>query len=157
DVAERVDRVYDFHRATKYSYQSLRANPLALDWKLQPRIYRDFPELPKVALPTSLMDAPVAMLSLLAEGLSAVPESLLQPAQNLKTLATWLYYAYGETIERPGPAGKYRVRTCPSSGALYPCEVYVAAFAIEGLEPGLYHFSVREFALRRMRGGLDTL
>ena len=157
DVAERVERVFEFHRSTKYSYQSMRANPIALDWSKQPSPYRTFPNLPKVALPTSLMDAPVPMVSLLKEGLSAVPESQLQPPQDLKTLATWLYLADGETIERPGPAGKQWVRTCPSSGALFPFEIYVAAFAVEGLEPGLYHYSVRDFALRKMRDGLETL
>jgi SagB-type dehydrogenase family enzyme len=157
DVAERVERVFEFHRQTKYSYQSMRANPIVLDWKKQPSAYRTFPDLPKVALPTSLVDAPVAMVPLLAEGLAAVPESLLQPPQNLRTLATWLYLAYGMSVERTGPAGKMWLRTCPSSGALYPCEIYVAAFGIEGLEPGLYHYSIREFALRKMREGIDTL
>ena len=44
-------------------------------------------------------------LSLLAEGLAAVPESLLQPPQNIKTLATWLYLSNGMTVEKQGPAG----------------------------------------------------
>ena len=39
----------------------------------------------------------------------------------------------------------------------YPCEIYVAAFAIEGLEPGFYHFSVGEFALRKLREGYEAL
>jgi SagB-type dehydrogenase family enzyme len=40
---------------------------------------------------------------------------------------------------------------------LYPGEVYVAAFAVEGLDPGLYHYCPREFALRRLRQGLGPL
>jgi SagB-type dehydrogenase family enzyme len=108
-------------------------------------------------MPTSLLDAAAPTLSLLAEGLSAVPESLLQPSQNLKTLATWLYLANGLTVERQGPVGRQWLRTCPSGGGLYPFEIYVAAFAIDGLEPGLYHYSIREFGLRKMRDGPETL
>ena len=33
----------------------------------------------------------------------------------------------------------------------------IAAFAVDGLEPGLYHYSPREFALRKLRGGAETL
>ena len=157
DVADRVERVFEFHRSTKYSYQSVRANPIVLDWKAQPSPYRTFTELPKTALPTNLLDAPVPTLSLLSEGLAAVPESLLQPPQNIKTLATWLYLSNGMTVEKQGPAGMQWLRTSPSSGGLYPFELYVAAFGIEGVEPGLYHYSIREFALRKIRNGVEAM
>ena len=49
------------------------------------------------------------------------------------------------------------LRTCPSSGALYPFEVYVAAFGIEGLEPGLYHYNLIDFTLCKLRDGQITL
>src|SRR6185437_12709691 len=157
DVADRVERVFEFHRSTKYSYQSVRANPIVLDWKAQPSPYRTFTELPKTALPTNLLDAPVPTLSLLSEGLAAVPESLLQPPQNIKTLATWLYLSNGMTVEKQGPAGMQWLRTSPSGGGLYPFELYVAAFGIEGVEPGLYHYSIREFALRKIRNGVEAM
>jgi SagB-type dehydrogenase family enzyme len=34
-------------------------------------------------------------------------------------------------------------RTYPSAGARFPIEIYVAAFRIEGLDQGLYHYKVR--------------
>jgi SagB-type dehydrogenase family enzyme len=158
DVAERVERVFEFHRSTKYTYQSMRSNPISLNWASQPSPDRVFPDLPKTPLPRSVVDAPVSMVPLLAEGLAAVPESQLQPPQNLKTLATWLYYADGASITARGPGGnKISLRTCPSSGTLYPFEIYIAAFGVDGLEPGLYHYGVRDFELRRMRDGLATL
>jgi SagB-type dehydrogenase family enzyme len=48
-------------------------------------------------------------------------------------------------------------RTCPSITGTFPCEIYVAAFAIAGLDPGLYDYSSKEFSLRRIRDGYEAL
>ena len=42
-------------------------------------------------------------------------------------------------------------RCVPSAGGLYPLELYVAAFRVEGLDVGLYHYNVREHGLTRIR------
>ncbi|MDB5332231.1 MAG: hypothetical protein JWP03_3382 [Phycisphaerales bacterium] len=152
EILDRVARVMDYHRASKLSPESVRANPPVLDQATKPDTYRRFGDAPRVALPTHLLDAAVPMLSILSEGIGAVPESQLQPPQNLKTLATWLYFANG-LVQRPSNPAVVPPRTCPSSGGLYPFEIYVAAFGIEGLEPGLYHYSVKEFSLRKLREG----
>jgi SagB-type dehydrogenase family enzyme len=91
------------------------------------------------------------------EGIAALPESHVQPPQDLKTLATWLYMAYGVSAEKKFGIYKYRLRTCPSASALYPCEIYVAALAIQGIDPGLYSFNPQEFSLTKLREGQDTL
>jgi SagB-type dehydrogenase family enzyme len=159
EILERIDRVRDYHKASKYTYEQVQAaqQTIALDWDNKPNPYRIFPEYPKTPLPNTILDASVPTLQLLADGLGAVPASQLQPPQNLKTLASWLYLANGITIEKGVGSRRYSLRSCPSSGALYPFEVYVAAFAVEGLEPGLYHYAVREFALRRLRNGASAL
>ena len=126
---------------------------VALDWDNKPNPYRTFADYPKTALPTTILDASVPTLELLSDGVAALPASQVQPPQNLKTLGSWLYLANGITIEKGVGSRRYSLRTCPSSGALFPFEVYVAAFAIDGLEPGLYHYSVREFSLRKLRDG----
>src|SRR6266568_2550625 len=38
-----------------------------------------------------------------------------------------------------------------------PTEIYVAIFGLKDVDPGLYHFCPREFALRRLRDGVPTL
>jgi SagB-type dehydrogenase family enzyme len=45
------------------------------------------------------------------------------------------------------------LRTAPSAGALYPVETYVAAHRVEGLEPGIWHLSVPDFALEQVNPG----
>ncbi|HZL34687.1 MAG TPA: SagB/ThcOx family dehydrogenase [Tepidisphaeraceae bacterium] len=157
DILERVERVMEYHRASKLTPQSVRANPMALDLPIKPALYRQFEGLAKAALPTSVLDAPVSAAAVLSEGLNAVPDSQRNPPQNLKTLASWLYLANGLAVQTEATRMAPWLRTCPSSGALYPYEIYVAAFGIEGLEPGLYHYSVKEFALRKMRDGAITL
>jgi len=159
EILERIERVRDYHQASKHTYDQVQAaqQGWALDWDNKPSPYRTFPEFPKTALPTTIIDASVPTLDLLTDGLGALPASQVQPPQDLKTLASWLYLADGITIEKGVGSRRYSLRSCPSSGALFPFEIYVAAFAIDGLSPGLYHYSVREFSLRRLREGPLTL
>ncbi len=157
DILERCRRVYDYHHSTKLTYDSVRQHPIRLDPATQPSVYRVFDQHPKVQLPTTLLDVSVPTISLLDLGFDAIPESQLNPPQNLKTLATWLHLSYGQTIKQQQGRHTTWIRSCPSQGQLHPQELYVAAFAIEGLEPGLYHYSVKEFALRKLRTGHETL
>jgi SagB-type dehydrogenase family enzyme len=50
--------------------------------------------------------------------------------------------------------GEYFLKTSPSGGARHPVEVYPLVLRVETLEPGVYHYSVRNDALRRVRAGL---
>lgn len=159
EILERIDRVKDYHRASKHTYEQVQAAQASasIEWDNKPDPYRTFREFPKTPLPTTILDASVPTLDLLADGLGALPASQVQPPQDLKTLGTWLYLANGITIEKGVGSRRYSLRSCPSSGALFPFEVYVAAFAVDGLESGLYHYSVREFSLRKLREGAATL
>ena len=157
EIIERAERVLEYHRASKHTPQSVsQIKPLA-ELSGQPATARTFCNLPKVSLPTGLLDLPVAALSLMHDGVAALPESHVRPPQDLKTLATWLYMSYGIVAERKFGIYKYRLRTCPSAGGLFPSEIYVAAFGIDGLEPGLWSFNPREFSLAKLREGPATL
>jgi SagB-type dehydrogenase family enzyme len=150
-ILERVERVLEYHRFSRVSATTPPNSP-----EPPPSVYRVFDGHEKIPLPTSLLDPHVATLSLLHLGLEALPDSHMQPPQDLKTLASWLYFACGVPPGQP-LRGVTPVRTAFSGRRLYPCEIYVAAFAIAGLEPGLYHYSVKEFALRKLRPGSQTL
>ena len=41
-------------------------------------------------------------------------------------------------------------RTYPSAGARFPVEIYLAAFRVEGLEQGVYHYKVRTHQLETL-------
>ncbi len=155
-ILERNDRVLEYHRATVRTEASLRADSPA-DEANRPNPYRLFPEAPKIPLPTKLLDAAAPAIGVLNDGIATLPESQIGPPRNLRTIATWLHLAAGRTLEKRSGSRKSWLRACPSAAALYPCEIYVAAFNIEDLEPGFYHFSVSEFALRKLRDGPQTL
>jgi SagB-type dehydrogenase family enzyme len=161
EILDRIQRVREYHESTKHTYASVRQNQHALDWATQPSPFRIFRDHPKVDLPRDLSIPDPPALAVLSEGVSGARRDGEEPAaytpQNLASLAHWLHLACGITGEVRGGDRKVYLRSCPSSSALFPFEVYVAAFGIEGLEPGLYHFSVKEHALRKLRDGHAAL
>jgi len=52
-----------------------------------------------------------------------------------------------------GSFGKLLTKTSPSAGALHPVECYLLAWEVQGLAPGLYHYSVKRDGLERLRSG----
>lgn len=148
EILDRIERIREYHNSSKLSYVSVRTNPHKLDWPNQPNPFRIFADAPKIDLPREIMPADAPALTVLSEGVVGP-----HPPQDLKTLATWLHLANGVTGKHRTSRGSVYLRTCPSTSALFPFEIYVAAFAVEGLEPGLYHFSVKECALRKLRDG----
>jgi SagB-type dehydrogenase family enzyme len=48
------------------------------------------------------------------------------------------------------------MRAYPSGGGLYPCETYVVAINIYGLEKGVYHYSNRNNELELVHNSIDA-
>lgn len=57
---------------------------------------------------------------------------------NLEQISQLLWAASGKNLYR---------RTFPSAGATYPLETYLVAGEVEGLEPGVYHYSSSKHSL----------
>lgn len=153
EVLDRVARVLDYHRTSKLSFEGVRRHPHTLDWANRPSPFRVFSGQRRVQLPTTVLDIPGPSLRILFDGIEALPESQQSPPQDLKTLGSWLFYANGITSEKKFGQVKYWLRSVPSAGSLFPCEIYVAALGIAGLEPGLYHYCPRGFFLEYLRDG----
>lgn len=62
---------------------------------------------------------------------------------SLMELSQILWGSYGVTAKEWG----YYLRTVPSAGALYPIEIYVASFNVDGLKKGIYHFNPKDMSL----------
>jgi SagB-type dehydrogenase family enzyme len=138
-----------FHDATAHSPHSVRTSGHTLEWDIKPYPFKVYVDAPAVPLPRDL-DA-LAVDTLAALGAAAFVPA---PRLTLEALASVLYYSAGVTKKLTYPGGaEVLFRAAPSTGALYQTEVYVVAGAVEGLEPGVYHFNPGDFALRRLRAG----
>jgi SagB-type dehydrogenase family enzyme len=65
-------------------------------------------------------------------------------------LSTLLRYAYGELRDDDGVDPR---RPVPSGGACYPLELYPIVLESPDVEPGIYHYDVRDDALERLQRG----
>jgi putative peptide maturation dehydrogenase len=69
-------------------------------------------------------------------------------ALTLAELSTVLRYVWGcQGVLHLGEDVTVLKRTSPSGGSLHPIEVYPLVRFVEGLDPGLYHYSVERHAL----------
>lgn len=71
-------------------------------------------------------------------------------------VARILQYSYGVTKEFSSPnflgGSTVRFRAIPSAGGVFPLEVYPICMNVEGLDPGVYHYNVRDDALELLKG-----
>lgn len=117
----------------------------------QPPLYKHNAKLPRHALPPPA--APAGEFSTVLLGRKTHREFSGEPV-TIDALASLLHYTWGAigTIASPN-FGPLLHKTSPSGGARHPGEVYVAALDVKGLAQGLYHYSVKEHALERLRRG----
>ena len=70
---------------------------------------------------------------------------------SLEQLATLLALTWGVRHWARDDAGRrVALKTSPSGGAMHPGEVYVAAFKVDGLRRGVYHYDAARHALARV-------
>jgi SagB-type dehydrogenase family enzyme len=140
-----------YHDATRHTWQSVRSGDHFLDWEIKPFPFKVYPDAPAVTLPRELRRPARPALAVLA----GEPATGGEPAPlDLERLAELLFFSAGLTKKKVYPGGEsVHFRAAASTGALYEVEVYVVAGAVDGLEPGVYHFSAGDFTLRRLRSG----
>lgn len=100
----------DIHSQTDHSYISVRKNSSFLDWRTQPKSFKTYPHF--------FQRFKIAQYEQL----------------------DYLNLVGGITFEKEYPEGKYSLRTNPSAGGLYPCEVYLQIRSVKGLVSGIYHY-----------------
>jgi SagB-type dehydrogenase family enzyme len=131
-------------RETRHSREHLAG--VGMDWSRQPDWFKRYADAPRVSLPDLARDDS-GLFDALARRRST-REYAWSPLE-LADLAALLWAAAGVTARQEG----FAFRTAPSAGGLYPIEHYVIVNAVEGIEPGLYHYDVLGRALERLLGG----
>ena len=134
-----------YHEWSKPKWLSLLGT--VASWGSQPALYKTYARAEKITLPS-----PGDVRGLYTEDAiqrrRSVRDYSSQPMA-LEELSRLLYYTGGINAERWGN----RLRAAPSAGALYPIEVYPVVHRVEGLDPGLYHYGVRDHILELLQAG----
>ena len=134
-----------FQQETKYRRGHLPGG--GLDWASKPATYKHYPSVPKVPLspPQTEGGAPIWDVLRRRHSVRRFEHTPLPQA----ALSQLLWAAQGITQVRQG----FGFRTAPSAGALYPVETYVVINAVEGIEPGVYHYAVEKHELDQLKTG----
>ncbi|MDV3353451.1 SagB/ThcOx family dehydrogenase [Leptothoe sp. LEGE 181152] len=147
DVNQDIGQLY--HRWSQPGYGEAIAT--IFNWGQAPPLYKTYPDAQQIELPQFPLSEESSPTTLnLATTLTTRrsrrnynPQSQI----SLDTLSQLLYLAQGITWD------EREFRTVPSSGALYPLEIYPIVHRVEGLEPGLYHHAVEHHRLELVQSG----
>ena len=137
-----------FQEETKYTPERLRGH--WLDWDNVPATYKDYEtKLTTIALPepdTGEEGGGVWQLLRRRRSRRSYDTERRLP---LGLLSALLWASQGLTARY----GDVYFRTAPSAGGLYPVETYLSVRAVDGLEPGIYHFRPHRFDLECLKRG----
>jgi SagB-type dehydrogenase family enzyme len=136
-----------FQQETKYDPDAMEGH--ALDWSRQPKPFKDYNNpLAVVPLPEPDLTGDPHLWQLLYSRRSRREYDVSQTLTAEK-LSALLWAAQGITARY----GEVLFRTAPSAGGLYPVETYLFVRAVEGFEPGVYHFRPQAFDLEFLKKG----
>lgn len=117
-----------YHAYSSASRSSVFRRAPGVAWGNAPPVFKAYPDAPHIGLEKG------------GPGTATLAQLLAAPAPparfTLAALGRVLHLSSGITLRRGGHA----LRAAPSSGALFPSELYVAARRVDGLAPGLYHY-----------------
>jgi SagB-type dehydrogenase family enzyme len=164
-VNGQTERLFEYHQATKHTYQSVRASAHFLDWRNQPNPFRTYEGAPLVTLapdpgfPDMETFAAIGALdgaaSITGNGDSGACESVRLDATWISRLL-WHSMAVSAWKKVPGSGSRYSLRVNPSSGNLHPTETYLALRGVADIRDGLYHYRADVHALELRSEGQWT-
>ncbi len=145
-LADGDDLGQVYHQWSKPSFMGLLAKSFRV--LPPPSPYKMYPGAAVVPLPPIPSPGGPALEAVIARRRSV--REYGERAVTLEELSRLLHYSAGITDRRdPTPA----FRAAPSSGALFPIEVYPVLFHVEGVAPGVYHYDVERHRLELVRAG----
>ncbi len=122
------------------------------DWGSSVDLYKRYPNRPTIVLPKVSEATTVASAMPTATAIRARRSTRAYATDRPLTQAELSQLLFETAGITAGLSGNAR-RSAPSSGALYPIEAYVVVHRVDGIEPGVYHYAVREHALVELRAG----
>ena len=115
------------------------------NWGQPVELYKAYPGARIVALSEPSLEGGLPTARAIATRRST--RSYSGQPMSLDELSRFLFLTSGISADKFGNAR----RTAPSSGALYPIEVYPIVHTVDGVERGVYHYAYREHALELVR------
>jgi SagB-type dehydrogenase family enzyme len=109
-----------------------------------PSPFKDYPERPFVKLPKKKLAGGDLGEVLLRR---RTKRWFVNRQLSLDELSALLFYTWGMTASRKTSIDERILRTSPSGGCRHPIEVYALIHDVSGLNPGIYHYSVRRHGL----------
>lgn len=129
NVPASIQAVIRYHAYSSASRGNVFMRAPGVEWGAPPPVFKRYSGAKTIALARG------------AAGGASLGDVLQAPAGghgrfDVAALGELLHLSSGITQHRGGNA----LRAAPSSGALFPSELYVAARTVDGLAPGLYHY-----------------
>ena len=147
---DEVDIVQFFHENSKRNQYYTFKDP---DLDIKPPSFKEFYGVGRIILPSnfklnmSLDDAIIKRRS---------NRNFADEKVSLNTLSKILYFGYGITGKILIENYELPERPCPSGGALYPFEIYLAVMNVESLKEGVYHYFPIDHSLDIIRHGISA-
>src|SRR5689334_12479615 len=92
-----IHEALKYHDGTKHSYRSVRSSRHVLDWANQPRPFKIYPDMERIALPRDIPQTGVAALAAISANVSLASGDAIP---DLRDLARILYFSAGITKQR---------------------------------------------------------
>lgn len=134
-----------FQQETKYTRGKLPGRPLL--WHTKPKTYKHYPNAPKIKLGESSHEEGKYLWEVIRKRRSI--RNFKDKPLRKDHLSQLLWATQGIIRREMG----FEFRACPSAGALYPVETYNVIHNVEDIEPGIYHFNVKNNELEQLKKG----
>src|SRR5712664_1920701 len=132
-----------YHEATKHSEVSVRASAHYLDWDNKPAQFKEYKNLPSIALPRDFPRPEENSIEAIRNETNASGHKQV----DLGVLSELLFFSAGLTRKMRFGKEFHYMRAASATGALYPIELYVISSRIPGFAAGVYHFNPLHFSL----------
>jgi SagB-type dehydrogenase family enzyme len=135
----------NFQAKSKYVRNELPRH--FLDWESKPKMYKSYPNVkPIIQLPTPVFNE-LNFWEVLKNRKSL--RNFSREPLDINELSSLIFGITGITRIYP----QYAFRTVPSAGGLFPIESYIILNNVETIEPGIYHYNIKDHSIECLKTG----